>query len=77
MRFISFLSFQGLLSRTVANYVAGVRAWALYLGYPETHIFTFRVKNTLKHRPSRCTSASERPAAAAVVAAPDLKEWME
>jgi integrase len=48
MRFISFLSFQGLLSRTVANYVAGVRAWALYLGYPETPIFTFRVKNSLK-----------------------------
>jgi integrase len=66
MRFISFLSFQGLLSRTVENYVAGIRAWALFLGYPETPIFTFRVKNSLKGmdrfdpRPNQATPISYR-----------------
>jgi hypothetical protein len=37
-----------LAPSTVANYISGVRAWAIASGFPEPELFTFRVKNALK-----------------------------
>lgn len=48
LRFIAYLSSQGLLARTIKVYLSGVRSWLLLSGSSQLLVYTPRVKLSLK-----------------------------
>jgi len=48
LRFIAYMSHQGLLARTIRVYLAGLRSWLVRTGYSHIQVYTPRVKLALK-----------------------------